>query len=324
VNAITVDAKDPANLVIYIGCNLGIFKRKGYATGPEKWTLYNENLPNVAIGDLQFHAEKRLLRAATIGRSTWERAVDAPNLGQSVDVYIRDNMADVGRPPTPPDGKDPTTGDDITPLSGADIKIDTPFLGIGSFSTPASTVDYKKDSPADYLAFAQFGSDSLRRGVKSRIYAQVINRGPDDDSSTYKVRAFWGGKTPSGYPKLPNDFWTALPDNDPDTKDWKPLGKAVPIDPPLRACEPRVVLWEYEMPKDAPDTVGILVLVTGPGGIISGPFDVGQLAPQDRHVAMREVTVRVQATAIIVPVVILIGLAAVGATAGAIYAAKHK
>jgi hypothetical protein len=74
-----------------------------------------------------------------------------------------------------------------------------------------------------------------------------------------------------------------------------------------------------------PETVGILALATcDDDPLIAGPLEPGDLAAKEKHVALREVTVRVQATAIIVPVVVLFSLAAVGATAAIIYKAKHK
>jgi hypothetical protein len=76
------------------------------------------------------------------------------------------------------------------------------------------------------------------------------------------------------------------------------------------------------------ETVGILALATCDDDpldpLIAGPLEPGDLAAKEKHVALREVTVRVQATAIIVPVVVLFSLAAVGATAAIIYKAKHK
>ena len=74
-----------------------------------------------------------------------------------------------------------------------------------------------------------------------------------------------------------------------------------------------------------PATVGILALATcDDDPLIAGPLEPGDLAAKEKHVALREVTVRVQATANIVPVVVLFSLAAVGATAAIIYKAKHK
>ena len=210
-------------------------------------------------------------------------------------------------------------------MTGADIKIDTPFLGLGSFTTPASTQDYTTNTGADYMAFAQLGSDNLRRGVTSRIYAQVINRGPADAAQPVKVRAFWASKGSSGYPALPANFWSSFPDSDPDTTDWKPFGAATTL-AVLRAGEPQVVSWDYQMPAEAADTVAVLTCVTSPEDPVAEDSDPDKLdalkvATANKRVALREVGVNIQAAEIIIGILLLVGAA--GAVAGAVIASKH-
>jgi len=175
------------------------------------------------------------------------------------------------------------------------------------------------------MAFAQFSSANLRRGVTSRIYAQVINRGPADAAKPVNVRAFWASKGNSVYPALPANFWSSFPDSDPDTTDWKPFGAAVTLNA-LPAGEPQVVSWDYKMPTEAADTVAVLTCVTSdedPVAEDSDPdkLDALKVATANKRVALREVGVNIQAAAIIVGVLLLVGVA--GAITGAAIAGKH-
>jgi hypothetical protein len=54
---------------IYAGAAVGIYKKAMNAT---TWTLYNTNLPNVAIEDLEINYGSNTIKAATWGRGLWE------------------------------------------------------------------------------------------------------------------------------------------------------------------------------------------------------------------------------------------------------------
>jgi photosystem II stability/assembly factor-like uncharacterized protein len=54
---------------IYAGAAIGIYKKTMDAT---TWTLYNTNLPNVAIEDLEINYGSNTIKAATWGRGLWE------------------------------------------------------------------------------------------------------------------------------------------------------------------------------------------------------------------------------------------------------------
>ena len=315
VNAIVIDPAHPQT--VFIGCNIGLFRTDD---GGGSWAAYNQGLPNVAISDMQFHAKSRLLRAATMGRSVWERAIDVVAPGPKVDLYIRDNLVNTGRGATSDSSPDPfSQGDTLTPLTGADIKIDTPFLGIGSFTKPASTIDYQDTGVADFVAFPQFGSDNFRKSVTSRVYSQIINRGPEKATGV-KVRAWYAPKVGANYPDLPANFWTTFP-NDGNTDPWISLGAAFPLSD-LRPGLAGVAMWEYKMPSTMSDPVGVLVVATCTEDPVNeNGVAVAQIAKTNKHISLREVGVNTAAADIVIGILVVVGIAAI-ATGAAIGATK--
>jgi photosystem II stability/assembly factor-like uncharacterized protein len=307
VNAIAVDPDNPKT--VYIGCDSGVFRSVDQGTS---WTLYSDNLPNVAISDLQFHRKTKLLRAATIGRSIWEIDASASTPPPNATIFVRRNIIDVGRDPVAASAPDPLSkGDTVTPLSGADIKIDTPHLFFSSFQTPASFEIYGDNaSPADYVAFPQLDTlNEFRRSKKSRIYAEVMNRGPADATNVV-VRAFYAAKTGAGYPALPADFWTKFPDSDPDVTTWKSFGAKITLGT-VKPAQPRVAMWELpELPSDTGDPVGVLVVATSTEDPVkTTELNISNLETADRHVAIREASVNMATAEVVGTILLLIGVA---------------
>ena len=328
VNAIAVDPGNPNT--VYIGCNSGVFRSTDRGTS---WTLYSDNLPNVAIGDLQFHAKTKLLRAATIGRSVWEIKTDdtpAPS-PLTANIYIRRNILDVGRDsiPVPADAIDPLDpghSTHITPLTGADIKIDTPFLFSG-LQDPASHENYTDPTtPADYIAFPQFDtSNRFRHSATSRVYAEVMNRGPAPATNVI-VRAFYASKTGNTYPQLPADFWTKFPNADPDMSTWKKFGDAITLGT-IPPAQPKVAKWELQLPTNTPDPVGVLVVATSTEdpavkSPAAGILDPNVLAKQDRHVAIREASIGLGTAEVVAIIIAAVGIGVLVGV-GAYLGTKH-
>jgi len=54
---------------IYVGAEIGVYVK---ALNANNWSLYNTNLPNVAVEDLEIMHGANLLRAATWGRGMWQ------------------------------------------------------------------------------------------------------------------------------------------------------------------------------------------------------------------------------------------------------------
>lgn len=219
----------------------------------------------------------------------WERKLDASGSPPLADLYIRDNIIDIGRDPVPADAVDPLNKDrHISPFSGADIKIDTPLLGSDFLRLP-STLDYTGQTGADFIAFQQLDTlNELRRRTKSRVYVEVMNRGPADATNVV-VRAFYASK-PSGYPNLPQDFWSKFPDADPDMSDWKKIRDKVSLGT-LPPAQPKGAMWEFETPLDTHDPVGILAVATcQEDPVAKTDFDPAHLATTDKRAALREVS----------------------------------
>ncbi|MFK7784561.1 MAG: GEVED domain-containing protein [Crocinitomicaceae bacterium] len=58
---------------IYLGCEIGVFKK---AMNAATWSLYNVDLPNTSILELEVMNGSNTLRAATWGRGLWEFTLD--------------------------------------------------------------------------------------------------------------------------------------------------------------------------------------------------------------------------------------------------------
>ncbi len=318
VNAITVDPDNPRTL--YIGCDSGVFRSTDQGT---TWSAYTDNLPNAVIADIQFHRTTKLLRAATMGRGVWE--IDTPANAASppaTTIFIRRNIIDTGRAAVPADAVDPLNASNhINPFSGADIKIDTPLFG--GYATPASYQTYGDvNSGADYVAFSQLDTSNVfRRNNKSRVYTEVMNRGPADATNVV-IRAFYASKANGGYPDLPDDFWAKFPSSDPDLTNWKKCGDAITLGT-IRPAQPKVAMWEIpEIPADTKDPIGVLAVVTSTEDPVpmSGK-DVNALAASERHITLREATLNMSSAEVVAIILIAVGAAAI-ATVGVVAAVK--
>lgn len=247
VNAIVIDPKDPKTM--FIGADDGIYRSKD---GGENWTPWDKGLPNCPVIDLQFFAPLRLLRAATHGRSVWERPVDEKP-GPITDVYMRDNIIDTGlRTPTPSDVGHPfDEGKQVFWFESVDIKIDTHDQSIGTFQTSSLDIDF--------IQFEEMAHLKPRRGETARVFVQVHCRGSKPATNT-QVRAFWADAT-NGFPDFPADFWNSFPGSDPpDTSTWHPLGPMCSVEEIFSGL-PEIMAWDWSVPGDAPDTACILCAV---------------------------------------------------------------
>lgn len=59
--------------IIYIGAEIGVYKKTLSAT---TWSLFNTNLPNVTVKELEINYATNTLRAATWGNGLWETKLD--------------------------------------------------------------------------------------------------------------------------------------------------------------------------------------------------------------------------------------------------------
>jgi hypothetical protein len=70
IKSVAIDHTDSST--IYIGATIGVYKKSMNAT---TWQLYNADLPNVAINELEINYGSNTLKAATWGRGLWEYAL---------------------------------------------------------------------------------------------------------------------------------------------------------------------------------------------------------------------------------------------------------
>lgn len=67
IHSVVIDHTDSSN--IYLGAEIGVYKKSMIAT---TWSLYNPNLPNVTVKELEINYGSNTLKAATWGRGLWE------------------------------------------------------------------------------------------------------------------------------------------------------------------------------------------------------------------------------------------------------------
>lgn len=281
VNTIVIDPLD--SNVLYCGADVGVFRTD---SGGMSWVPWDEGLPNVPVFDLALHHTRRLLRAATHGRSVWERPLAAAAC-PTVDLYLRDNVVDTGRVVPSPDGVphpfNPATL--VHHWQSADIKVDA------EEGTPAA---YQTSAPIDnYVDFeAAIQHRTARRTRTNRFYVQVHNRGVAK-ATNVQVRGFFADAH-LGLPNLPADFWTGGRPfaGTPSGTDWTPAGPSRTF-AVLEAGEPGVAEWDFVVPASANKHSCLLVVATCAEDPINGAglFGVDALVRDKKHVALKNLNV---------------------------------
>lgn len=278
-NTIVIDPANPQT--IFIGCDVGIFRS---VNGGTSWVAWDQGLPNCSVQDLQFFSPQRLLRAATHGRSIWERPVD-PGTCPLVQLYVRDNVLDTGRTTPSPSGVvDPfdATGA-VYWWQSADIKVDSPDPATNAYAFPGLDIDY--------LQFETHQHDNPRRATAVHAYVQVHVRG-NRPATNVRVRAFWADAS-AALPALPVDFWTAFPNADPtDTSNWHPVGPTQTI-PSIKPGHPRVTGWRWAVPATAATHSCMLAVVTSDEDPIPAmtTTNVGTAVNGSNHVTLKNLHV---------------------------------
>ncbi len=77
--SVVIDKTDVST--IYVGAAIGIYKKTMDAT---TWTLFNSNLPNVTVEDLEINYGSNTIKAATWGRGLWEYSLADRNTFPSI------------------------------------------------------------------------------------------------------------------------------------------------------------------------------------------------------------------------------------------------
>ena len=313
INALAFDPNDPQRL--FVGCHKGVFET---TDGGSTWHNFGQGLPNAPVVDLQLHPTHRLLRAATMGRSVWERPIDviaAPDVS-TADVFIRDNITDLGRYATPDDGIDPLNPPaHVRWFEGVDIKVDSKTF-MGDFETPVSTQDYSANGPLDYIGFQQLPSDDLVRGRQSRIHVQLSNRGPQKATAVV-VRVYWAHMNGENAPALPASFWANFPNSAPGGDNaWVAVAPAVTLTE-LPVGAPRVASFDFQPPDESTDIVLLAVMSCAEDPLNGSGTDLATVVRDNKHLAVRRVNVAYGTAEIVITLLAVAGVVAGVAVAAA-------
>ena len=232
--AIVVDPANPTD--VCVGADIGVWRS---TNSGNTWAPFSEGLPDAGVMDLALHAPRRLLRAATHGRSVYERTLDtAPKPG--VELYIRDTQLDQGRFATINGLPDPTQqGQTVVHYRGPDIKLDTPDAS-GQYQFPLT-------GTIDFLAFDDTLTDDFQNvathataTITTRVYVQVHNRGvtPADNVQVMLLLA----NASAGLPSLPPGYAANVQSGTPiTTPAWRTVGFATLND--VRPGAPKIAAF---------------------------------------------------------------------------------
>lgn len=278
INSICIDPDNPTTL--FIGADIGIFRSDNEGAN---WYPWDEGIPNCSIQDIQFFGPKRLVRAATHGRSIWERPADAGTCPLS-DVYMRDNHLDTALTTPPPSGVQhpyvPTKT--LHWWQSADIKIDAPDASTNLYTTPGLNINY--------IDFEELTHNNPRRDTYVRVFAQVHNRGVEK-ATDIKVRAFFADAS-AGLPALPTDFWSSFPSGTPtDLSVWRPVGPTQTISE-IKQGQPEMASWSWLVPSDVADhTCMICIIESTNDALTTSALDVGDAVRFDNNVSLKNLHV---------------------------------
>lgn len=305
-NALAIDPNNPQR--IFVGCHSGVFES---TNGGGAWTAFSTGLPNAPVVDLQFHPTRRLLRAATMGRSVWERPVDtiAPPDVSTADVFIRDNIVDLGRYSTHATAPDPLNPPgQVSWLDGVDIKVDAKSL-LGNFDKPISTQDYSGSGAIDYISFQQLEHEDFIRGRQAHVFVQLTNRGPQKATGV-TVRLYWARMSGDTIPALPADFWGSFPDGNLGAAGaWQAMGAKQTVGE-LPAGSPRIAQFDFSPPDESVDLAVMAVMTSVEDPLNGSGTDVATIAQNNKHVVVRRVPVSVSTAEIVLTILAVVGVVA--------------
>jgi len=245
----------------------------------------------------------------------WERDLDEKSM-PDVQIFVRNNLMDTGRFTHVSEGiiaafEDPYQneyqslriglGDKLSWDMCPDIKVDVP---IGD--PPAYQIDMEK---VDYVKFeSELYHCNLREGRVGRIYVQIHNRGIKEAEGEVKIKLLYAKALMDdkgniiNYPDLPQDFWTAFPNDSLDTSIWKPIGTYETLPKGVKTLtntEPTIVPWHWNIPPldlfEDNNIIGLLVVIESIEDRIPQDnkkiFNVNQLVLKERHVGLRSIYV---------------------------------
>jgi hypothetical protein len=100
-----------------------------------------------------------------------------------------------------------------------------------------------------------------------------------------------------------------FPDSDPTLTTWKKFGDKIALGT-IKPAQPKVAVWEFEMPSGTSDPVGVLVVASSTEDpIATAELNPNTLSNADRHAALRETSVNMSATEIVLVILAVVGAA---------------
>ena len=167
---------------IYVGGEIGIYYKSINGT---EWTLYNNNLPNACVKDLEIHYGSNRLRAATYGRGLWEYTL-------------------VGRNDYPAITHTSITSipDDVTPKKGVDQYVHATIAYTGTLTEVKALWSLNDQSLTNEITMTNIGGNNWksatpigRKELGDMLYFKVIatsSLGQKSETYTfnYKVHEF--------------------------------------------------------------------------------------------------------------------------------------
>jgi hypothetical protein len=286
VYALQIDPAAPET--VFAATEVGVFRTIDGGAG---WQPFNEGLPNAIVRDLDFVAERRVLRAGVWGRGTFEREVGAP-APRDVTVYVRAGEFDTGsvRPAA--------RGPDLIAAHPRSLP-----------RTASPDIKVNRDDPPSITGLAvidgvEFDDDILHEDVvagDATIFVQVHNRGAFDATGV-RLALLWTDAS-VGPPPLPADFWTQFRAGPlgGDVGAWHVVGDSALDDPAGKGRDhvppgyPRVKRFAVHWPDDVAThrRIGILLLAeSAEDRLDSTDLDIGALLERERRAAYRETATR--------------------------------
>ena len=282
-------AADPANPgTVYVGADIGVWRSTDSGA---TWEAFSDGLPDAAVLDLKLHSGRRLLRAATHGRSVYEFALDHAT-EPPVDLYVRDTQLDLGRRLTTDGLPDPTSlGQTVSHSDGPDIRFDAPSSAGQYQFAPVGRIDFL-DFQQNLIDDSANVSTHTSSTVTTRVYVQVHNRGV---TPANRVRVtLMLAQSPAAAPALPTGFDADIRNGVPVTGGgWETIGAAFVDD--VRPEAPKIAAFNLtsdRLPSPAQlpgqDAHTVLALIHHPDDQFqTAQTDADALCLEDKKAALK-------------------------------------
>ena len=173
VHSVVIDHTD--NPYIYIGTEIGVYYK---SLNTDTWVLYNDDLPNVAIEELEINYGANTIKAATWGRGLWEYDLVGRNTYPSIE------NTSITVPPTlltPAEGNDQFVTSIIN-YSGSLTKVEVKYSVNNQLFD--NTISMTNTSGNTWVSDEPLANTAI---MEDKVFFKVVATGSNaDTSSTYK------------------------------------------------------------------------------------------------------------------------------------------